>query len=116
MVPPLLNCVSRHNPTHAVALYLLTAPPGNGGGLPVSLSLTLSGGFNAVNAYRLALSRLAVRLHQRLLILISAFSHVLIKARIHYDMRIVKHNFGLLIPLLCNQSGIYLIFTSGRQV
>ncbi|HJT59601.1 MAG TPA: hypothetical protein VJ761_24040 [Ktedonobacteraceae bacterium] len=40
---------------------------------PVSISLALSGGFNVRYTYRLALSRLAARLHFRLLFLIVAF-------------------------------------------
>src|SRR5258708_14554675 len=51
--------------SHSCGRYIsITAPPGNGGDLPASLSLTLSGGFNAANSYRLALSRLHVHLPQ----------------------------------------------------
>jgi hypothetical protein len=57
---------------------------------PVSSSLTLSGGFNVVSIRRLSLSRLAARLRQRLLILVSAFS-VFIALRIPYASQTVKH-------------------------
>ncbi|GAC1350898.1 MAG: hypothetical protein NVSMB27_37860 [Ktedonobacteraceae bacterium] len=48
-----------------------------------------------VPVYRLALSRLAARLRQRLLVLINAFFSiiVLVVTRIHYGMRFVKHDF-----------------------
>src|SRR5947209_11097073 len=55
------------------SINILTAPRVNGEGLRSVFSLTLSGGFNVVSIFRLALSRFAVWLHRRLLILISAF-------------------------------------------
>jgi hypothetical protein len=51
---------------------MITAPPGNGEVFRSVCSLTLSGGFDVVSAYRLALSRFAARQRHRLLVLIRA--------------------------------------------
>ncbi len=49
MVPPFLSYAVRHNSTYAVSLLVEeTAPPGNGK-VPVSFSLTLSGGFDVAS-------------------------------------------------------------------
>ena len=51
---------------------MITAPPGNGEAFRSACPLTLTGGFDAVSIYRLALSRFAARLRHRLLVLIRA--------------------------------------------
>ena len=60
------------------------------GEAPVSfLLLTLSGGFDVVSICRLALSRLATRLRQRVVILICAF-FVLLRAKNNTTMYILS--------------------------
>src|SRR2546421_1203402 len=51
---------------------MITAPPDNGEAFRSACPLTLTGGFDAVSVYRLALSRFAARLRHRLLVLIRA--------------------------------------------
>jgi len=82
---------------------LLTASSDNGEVFrSVFYILTLSGGFNVVIVYRLALSRLAIRLHHRLLFLINALS-------IFYWLYPEYTNVCALSSIIrCSASGIYL--------